>query len=187
MGEIETLVDFVKAGDLGKVRGVLEDNFLLASQRLPNGETPLMAALYRGHGDIVDALIDAGAEIDVFAAAATGRPEDLRRTLNEATVNAVAYDGWTPLHLAAFFGHAENVCLLLDAGADVHAVSHNGLKNTPLHAATAGRHTEVALALVRAGSDASAVDAGGYTPLQIATQNGLDAIVEAISGSRDSA
>ena len=93
MGEIETLVDFVKAGDLGKVRGVLEDNFLLASQRLPNGETPLMAALYRGHGDIVDALIDAGAEIDVFAAAATGRPEDLRRTLNEATVNAVAYDG----------------------------------------------------------------------------------------------
>src|SRR6185369_364649 len=107
MGEIETLVDFVKAGDLGKVRSVLEDNFLLASQRLPNGETPLMAALYRGHGDIVDALI-----------------------------NAVAYDGWTPLHLAAFFGHAENVCLLLDAGADVHAVSHNGLKNTPLHAAT---------------------------------------------------
>ena len=69
----------------------------------------------------------------------------------------------------------------------MHAVSHNGLKNTPLHAATAGRHTEVALALVRAGSDASAVDAGGYTPLQIATQNGLDAIVEAISGSRDSA
>src|SRR5438067_10146268 len=105
MAAIETLVDVVKAGDLGKVRAMLAENFLLASQRLPNGESPLMAALYRGHTDIVDALIDAGAEIDVFAAAATGRTDDLRRALASDTVNAFAYDGWTPLHLAAFFGH----------------------------------------------------------------------------------
>src|SRR3954462_8186599 len=108
MSEIEPLIDAAKAGDLGKARGLLADNFLLASQRLPNGESPLMAALYRGHADVVDALIDSGAEIDVFAAAATGRAEDLRRALDETTVNAVAYDGWTPLHLAAFFGHVEN-------------------------------------------------------------------------------
>jgi len=187
MSEIETLVDFVKAGDLGKVRGALEENFLLASQRLANGETPLMTAVYRGHGDIVDVLIDAGAEIDVFAAAATGRLNDLRRTVSDGTVNTFAYDGWTPLHLAAFFGHLDNARLLLDAGADAHAVSRNSLKNTPLHAATAGRHAAVALALLEAGADPSAVDAGGYTPLQIAKQNDLDAVVEAISGSRDSA
>jgi ankyrin repeat protein len=182
MGEIETLVEAVKVGDLGKVRAILESNFLLASQRLPNGESPLMAALYRGHGDIVQALIDAGAEIDVFAAAATGRPADLERQIDASTVNAHAYDGWTPLHLAAFFGHLDNVALLLASGADVGAVSSNSLTNTPLHAATAGRHSDVALALLRAGADPSAVDAGGYTPLQIAMQNGLDAVVTAISG-----
>src|SRR5262245_1204567 len=98
MGEIDTLVDAAKTGDLGRVRAMLRDNFLLASQRLPNGESPLMAALYRGHTGVVDAIIDAGAEIDVFAAAATGRTDDLRRTLNAETVNAHAYDGWTPLH-----------------------------------------------------------------------------------------
>jgi ankyrin repeat protein len=140
-----------------------------------------MAALYRGHGDIVDALIEAGAEIDVFAAAATGRMEDLRRTVSDGTVNTLAYDGWTPLHLAAFFGHLDAARLLLDAGADVRAVSHNSLKNTPLHAATAGRHADIALTLLAAGADPSAVDAGGYTPLQIAKQNGLDTVVAAIS------
>src|SRR6266508_6986007 len=103
MGEIETLIEVVKTGDLGKVRALLADNFLLASQRLPTGESPLMAALYRGHRDVVAAIIDAGAEIDIFAASATGRIDDLRREIRDHTVNAYAYDGWTPLHLAAFF------------------------------------------------------------------------------------
>src|SRR5689334_25013032 len=99
MAEIDALIEAAKVGDLGKVRALLAENFLLASQRLPTGESPLMSALYRGHHEVVAALIDAGAEIDVFAAAATGRLDDLRRTVSEATVNTYAYDGWTPLHL----------------------------------------------------------------------------------------
>jgi len=178
MVEIETLIELVKAGQLGKVRTLLSANFLLASQRLASGESPLMAALYRGHHDIVDALIEAGAEIDIFAAAATGRVEDVRRTATDATVNSYAYDGWTPLHLASFFGHADAARLLLEAGADVHAVSRNTLTNTPLHAATAGKHTDVALLLIEHGANGQTTDAGGYTPAQIATQNGLADVVK---------
>ena len=184
MGEIDALVEAVKAGDLGKVRRLLDANFLLASQRLPSGESPLMAALYRGHSEIVEAIIEAGAEIDVFAAAATGRTDDLRRTLGAETINGVAYDGWTPLHLASFFGHLETVRILLDEGAAVGAVSRNSLSNTPLHAATAGRHADVALLLLANGADPAALDAGGYTPLQIAKQNQLDSVVAAISIDR---
>jgi ankyrin repeat protein len=184
MGEIDTLIEVVKTGDLGKVRAMLAENFLLASQRLRTGESPLMTALYRGHADVVDALIDAGAEIDVFAAAAIGRMEDLRRTLSPGTLNACAYDGWTPLHLAAFFGQAGSVQLLIEEGADVHAVSHNAIANTPLHAATAGRHTDAALLLLQHGADPLVADAGGYTSLQIAIQNQLDSVVAAISPDR---
>jgi ankyrin repeat protein len=184
MAEIDTLIELVKAGELGKVRAVLSANFLLASQRLANGESPLMAALYRGHHDIVDAVIEAGAAIDIFAAAATGRIEDLRRNTNDAAINSYAYDGWTPLHLAAFFGHLDAARLLLDAGADVHAVSQNSLTNTPLHAATAGKHEEVALLLLDNGARSDVVDAGGYTPLQIATQNQLQAVIERMTGTR---
>jgi ankyrin repeat protein len=178
VADVETLIELVKTGELGKVRALLSENFLLASQRLANGESPLMAALYRGHHDIVDALIEAGAEIDVFAAAATGRVDDLRRALeHEAAVNARAYDGWTPLHLASFFGHLEAARILLDAGADADAVSQNALGNTPLHAATAGKHSPVALLLIERGANGHAVDSGGYTPLQIASQNGLTEVV----------
>ena len=184
MGEIDTLVDAAKSGDLGKVRSILAGNFLLASQRLPSGESPLMAALYRGHHDVVEALIEAGAEIDVFAAAATGRTDDLRRALAPDTVNAYAYDGWTPLHLAAFFGQTDAARILLDGGADVALISRNNMSNTPLHAAAAGRHSDIALLLLERGADPTVIDAGGYTPLSIAQQNQLDSVVAAISPDR---
>jgi ankyrin repeat protein len=184
MSDIETLIEAAKIGDLGKVRAMLADNFLLASQRAPSGESPLMTALYRGHHDVVAAIIDAGAEIDVFASAATGRVDDLRHRIRHETVNAYAYDGWTPLHLAAFFGHLDAARLLLDSGADLHAVSRNSLRNTPLHAATAGKHTGVAMVLLEHGADPLKTDAGGYTALEIARQNQLDAVVAAISPDR---
>jgi ankyrin repeat protein len=185
MAEIDALVDAAKAGDLGKVRAMLADNFLLASQRLPGGESALMAALYRGHQDVVAAIIDAGAEIDVFAAAATGRVDDLRRTANPQTVNTYAYDGWTPLHLASFFGHTEAARFLLEAQGEVGAVSKNSLRNTPLHAATAGKHADVALLLLAHGASGLIPDAGGYTPLEIARQNQLDSVIAAMSGANE--
>jgi ankyrin repeat protein len=184
MTDIETLVDAAKAGDLRIVQTMLRDNFLLANQRLATGESPLMSALYRGHHDVVEAIIAAGAEIDVFAAAATGRVDDLRRSLNERTVNTYAYDGWTPLHLAAFFGHLDAAQLLLGEGADVTAVSRNGMRNTPLHAATAGKHSDIALMLLHHGADGMLTDAGGYTALEIARQNHLDSVVAAIPHER---
>jgi uncharacterized protein len=178
MSELDTLIDAVKQGDLGRVTAIVDAAPSLASARMPDGESPVMAALYRGHHQVVEALFRSGAEADVFSAAATGRVDDLRRLLSDpAAVHSFAYDGWTPLHLAAFFGQVEAARVLLEAGADVNAVSNNSLTNTPLHAATAGKHTNVALLLLDRGADTGSLDAGNYTPLQIATQNQLETVV----------
>ena len=128
-----------------------------------SGETPVMAALYRGHhdlaGEIADAIVGAGKALDVFAAAALGRGAALDAALgNPGVVNSYAYDGWTPLHLAAFFGRREAAERLLAAGAALSAKSTNSMSNTPLHAAVAGGRTDVALLLIQRGAEVNAAD-----------------------------
>jgi ankyrin repeat protein len=175
------ILDAAKSGDVAAVRRAIEADPAAVAWRDAQGETALMAALYRGHHEIVDLLIASGAPLDVFAAAATGRVAELETAIVPgASLAGYSYDGWTALHLAAFFGHVEAVRLLLDAGAPVSAVSSNSMRNTPLHAASAGGHSASALLLIERGADVHAADAGGHTPLHIAAENGLADVVRAL-------
>ena len=182
------LIDAAKKGDILEIRRILSQDADAIGRANGSGETPLMAALYRGHSDAVAFLLDAGAPLDLFSAAAVGRIEALNRELDGGglSVGDYSYDGWTPLHLAAFFGRHNAAERLLDAGADAKAVSRNSMKNTALHAALAGRHTDVALLLIARGSDVNATDAGGHTPLHLAADNGLvDAIRALLANGAD--
>ncbi|MGH9408994.1 MAG: ankyrin repeat domain-containing protein [Vicinamibacterales bacterium] len=183
MSAIDDLVDACKAGDAGRVAALTESDPRLLNERLANGETPLMSALYRGHGAVVEALLERGAPLDLFAAAATDRVDALRRALASGApgfINGYSYDGWTALHLAAFFGRLAAATALLDGGAAVSPLSHNSLRNTPLHAALAGRHGDIALLLTARGAEVSVADAGTQTPLHIAAENGLTPAVTAL-------
>jgi ankyrin repeat protein len=181
VGDLSALIELAKTGDLAGVRRLLAATPALASARTASGDSALMAALYRGHLDIVEALIATGAALDAFAAAATGQIAALQTALSRpGAVREYSYDGWTPLHLAAFFGQLAALRLLVDAGADVRAVSTNGLTNTPLHAATAGKHADAALLLLEHGADPDATDAGGHTARTIARENQLDDVLRAM-------
>jgi ankyrin repeat protein len=171
-----------KAGDESTVRAMVAQAPSLTTLRADTGETPVMAALYRGHQGIVDALVEAGAPLDVFAAAALGRGDVVEAELvkDSKAIDNRAYDGWTALHLAAFFGRTPVVKLLIERGANLLALSTNSISNTPLHAAVAGGRVESALALIEAGSDVNAPDGGGHTPLHIAAEGGYIPIVEAL-------
>lgn len=181
MSSSEALVDAAKTGDLLRVRELIRSAPELADSRLASGESPIMAALYRGHRDVVNELVESIGTVDIFAAAALGRLDDLRQALRRSgAVNDVAYDGWTPLHLAAFFGALDAARLLIDSGAELQAISRNSLGNTPLHAATAGGHSAIALLLIERGADVTVPDAGRHTPLHIAAESGLIDVVKAL-------
>ena len=182
-----TLIEAALSGDLRAMKRILtEDPDALRSNE--GGDTPLMAALYRGHKEAVALLLDWGAPLDLFSASATGRVDAIDRELGRRreAVKDYSYDGWTPLHLAAFFGRQNAAERLLDAGADPNAVSRNSMKNTPLHAALAGGHTDVALLLIERKTNITVPDAGGHTPLHIAAENGLiDAVRALIAAGAD--
>jgi ankyrin repeat protein len=130
--------------------------------------TAILDAVYRGDEPRLRALLAAGPRLDVFEAAAVGDVAGLRQALRDdpSAVGGCSSDGWTPLHLAAFFGRADAVDLLLAAGADLRAVSRNHEGNRPLHAALAGQGVgRIATALLARGADPRATDAGGHTAL----------------------
>lgn len=179
---VEELVDAARRGDGGTVRAILRTQPALAASPIASGETAVMAALYRGHHQIVEdvaAVLEREGLMDIFAAAALGRMDALDKTIGGG-VNVYAYDGWTPLHLAAFFGRREAVDRLLNAGADLQATSRNALKNTALHAAIAGGHADVALMLIERGARVDVADAGGHTPLHIAAEGGRVEVARAL-------
>jgi ankyrin repeat protein len=117
---------------------------------------------------------------DITSAAAAGDNDEVAAILSmdNRLTRAVSKDGWTPLHLAAHFGHAAVVETLLANNADVRARSANEMHNQPLHAAAAGRQVEAARLLLDAGADPNATQAAGFVPLHSAAQNGDRALVE---------
>jgi len=134
----------------------------------------LFEAVRAGDLSRVQSLVAADPTLAIFAAAILGNTETLEQLLagNRSLISAVSSDGWTPLHLAAFFGKLDAARLLLNKGAQVAARSTNEMRNTPLHAAAAGRHAQVVKLLLDHGADANARQHGGWTPLHSAAQTG---------------
>ena len=178
MADSAAFLDAIKAGDFERVKALISDDPRLVASRSAAGESAILTAVYRGHKDIVNLLVARGAEMTIFEAAAAGEIERLERLVaGGAPVNGWSADGWTPLHLAAFFGHARGVELLLAHGADVAATSKNSTGNTALHAALAGNHKLVAGLIIGGGGDVNAADAAGWRPLHLAaSHNNLDAM-----------
>lgn len=148
----------------------------------------LFEAIRAGDSSRVAELVAADPSLAIFAAAIQGDCAQIETLLaeNRSLVSTLSSDGWTPLHLAAFFGKADAARLLLNRGAEVNARSTNAMQNHPLHAAAAGRHADVVKLLLDHGASVNARQHGGWTPLHSAAQNGdLDAARALVDGGAD--
>jgi len=130
------------AGDLERVRRLIQEKPSLVNAKDRGGQTALCWAVYRGHKDVAALLINKGAD-----------------------VNAPGHFGMTPLHQAALQDQNDCAELLLSNGAAVDARDQRG--RTPLHVAALARCQDVAELLLNGGADVDARQGDGSTPLHV--------------------
>ncbi len=170
----------IQSGNLGRVKDLVRQDPGLAAARDDAGISAVLQAHYRSRLDIVEALLARHPGLDVFEAAALGKNERVAELLagQPGLASAYAPDGFTPLGLAAFFGHREVVELLLARGADVNAVSRNATGYTALTGAVAKGDAAIVAALLAAGANANYRYAKGHSPLHEAAVSGNSALVK---------
>jgi ankyrin repeat protein len=181
-------IDAIKAGEFDRVKLMVTTDPTLIDARGSTGDSAILTAVYHRQKEIVNLLVARGAAMSLFEACAAGEVERVERlaAADAPAINAYSADGWTPLHLAAFFGHTKVVEFLLAHDADVKARSRNANGNTPLHAALAGNHKMAAGLLIGHGADVNAADAGGWRPLHLAAaNNNIDSIDALIAQGAD--
>jgi ankyrin repeat protein len=177
------IIEAVKRRDRAGVEALLARDPGLAGARTEAGDSPVLTAVYHRADDIVGVLLAHRPPLTAFEAAALGDVARLREALaaDPGLVGARSHDGWTLLHLAAFFGRGDAVDALLRAGADPGALSENHEGNTALHAALAGTaDMRIVTALLARGADVDRRAAGGFTPLHLAAFRGDTGMLEAL-------
>ena len=174
------ILEAIAAGDLERVQSAIGDDPVAAAARREDGLSAVTLAAYHGQGAILEALLAAGPPLDVFEAAIAGRDERVSELLSERPelARAEGPDGYTALHLAAFFDHPSIVDMLLESGANPNHVAPGQGNRTPLHSAAAAPSRDAVASLLAAGADPDASQEGSFRPIHEAAQNGDEALVD---------
>ncbi|XP_037909760.1 ankyrin repeat and KH domain-containing protein mask isoform X3 [Hermetia illucens] len=132
----------------------IEKTIDVDSETDSNHDTALTLACAGGHEELVELLINRGANIE---------HRDKK--------------GFTPLILAATAGHEKVVDILLKHNADLEAQSER-TKDTPLSLACSGGRYEVVELLLNVGANKEHRNVSDYTPLSLAASGGYVNIIK---------
>jgi ankyrin repeat protein len=174
----KTFFEAVAARDLATVEAMLKHAPTLASARRPNGNSAVVIAMFAitknenafhdpKSNALLQAILAAKPQLDIFETAALGTAEQLEALLRDDS-SALARRtpfGWTLLHMASFGGNVPAVELLLRKGAEVNDRARSKFRNTPLQTALLSGQAGTAKALLDHGADPLVRQVKGTTPM----------------------
>ncbi|WP_202081165.1 ankyrin repeat domain-containing protein [Caldalkalibacillus salinus] len=166
------LFQSIKDNELSEVKKQIESDPSLLKATDLDGVSIVMTAVYYGATDILEYIMSKGHELTIFEAAAAGRQDRVQALLeqDQSIVASYSPDGWTPLHLACFFGHYEVAEFLIQHGAPVDIRTKNEMDNLPIQTASSNKNLEIVALLLQNGADANAKQHhGGFTLLHEAS------------------
>lgn len=152
------LADAAKTGDLAKVKKLLEsgvDVNALDDRSMPWDVTPLMGAASGGHAEVVGELLKAGAKVKGKDKSVPGEG-----------------GGESVMHYAVKGGNRKVMELLMEAGAEINAVSKEPI-STPIAIAAGKGDKEAVLLLLKKGADAG-----------LSKKDGMNALIAAIDAGK---
>ncbi|XP_021244285.1 oxysterol-binding protein-related protein 1 isoform X2 [Numida meleagris] len=134
------------------------------------------------------------AEQQLLHDARNGNAEEVKQLLDTMSKGEIIFDinckgrsksnmGWTPLHLACYFGHAVVVEDLLKAGAEVNVL--NDMGDTPLHRAAFTGRKEVVMLLLQYNADTSIVNGSGETAKEVTHDKEIRNMLEAVERTQE--
>jgi ankyrin repeat protein len=164
-------------GNLTVVKELLERYPSMISDNASWTETAVQAAAQTGQVDIVNYLIDHGAEYDICTAAMLGNLDCMDDFLKEDPnlINARGAHGIPLLYFPVLHARMKVADYLLQHGADPNAASPGGI--TPLHGAVMFNQPAMAEWLLQHGVDPNPIYEG-KTPLAMAVDKNRAELIE---------
>ena len=159
------------------------------------GETPVETALPWQSKEVIDLLIDKGADVSAIHLAAYTGDLDKVKSLVELGKNAGAAnsDGLTPLHAAAISGQKDVAEFLIGKGVDINVHYQPNRRPgpmdaipTPLYYAADSGHANIVKLLIDAGANMDVAEMSYFSPLSSAILGGHNDVAELlITGGAD--
>jgi ankyrin repeat protein len=171
ISQLETLIETDKKQEISDL---LTRHPELTTKETSHGVSPVLLACYYKKPVIAGLIAGFSKQITLFEACALGKFQETADLVNRdpELINSFSRDGFTPLGLAAYFGHEEISRLLISKGASVNTAANNGFNVFPIHSAVAARSYNITKMLLEAGAEVNVKQQAGFTALHAAAQTG---------------